>query len=156
MTEAHARCSECGTAMTLQPGDPVFGSSGALKVVLLHLPELVCVNQHRRFATADFPGRLLERVRGEEMAKLPAAAARGWLIKRYACGECGAKLRGESEEETFDFDIALEDLPPLRVEVTVPLARCAGCGKAQVRSLAGLRKLLAPAMAQAFRAAGLQ
>lgn len=143
--------------MTLQPVDPVFGEQGVLKVVLLQLPALACINQHRRFAMPDFPRLLIDRVVGEEMATLPAARARGWLFKRYACGGCGAKLRsGEGREETFDFDIALAELPPLRVEVTVPLYTCASCGKEQIRSLGKMRKLVPAAMAHAFRAAGLQ
>lgn len=157
MADTHAKCRQCRTAMTLQPVDPVFGEEGALKVVLMHLPLLICANQHKRFATPDFPRQLLERVSGEEMTKLPAAKADGWLVKRYACGGCGAKLQGgEAREETFDFDVALPELPPLRVEVTVPLEQCASCGKEQIRRLEKMRELLPAAMAHAFQAAGVR
>lgn len=157
MTEKQATCRQCRSAMTMQPVDPAFGEEGAVKVVLLQLPALICPNQHKRFVTAEFARQLLEHVSGGEMVKLPAANAEGWLVKRYACGGCGAKLESqESREETYDFDVALADLPPMRVEVTVPLEKCAACGREQVRKLTQLREQLPAAMAHAFQAAGLR
>lgn len=157
MTEKHAKCRQCQTAMAVHPVDPAVGEEGALKVVLLHLPALVCPNQHKRFVTPDFPRQLLDRVSGGEMANLPAAKTDGWLVKRYACGGCGAKLESaEGREETYDFDIALPDVPMMRVEITVPLEKCGACGMEQVRKLAALRELLPAAMAHAFQAAGLR
>lgn len=157
MTDKHATCRQCRSAMTVQPVDPVFGEEGALKVVLMHMPAMICPNQHKRFVSADFARQLLDRVSGENMAQLPAAKAEGWLIKRYSCDGCGAKLDGGGgREESYDFSIAFPELPPMRIELTVPLEKCGACGREQVRNLVALRENLPAAMAHAFQAAGLR
>ena len=157
MAESRARCTQCNAEMTLQPIDPVCGEHGVLKIVFIQLPALVCANAHRHFAVPDFPTLLLDRVAGEGLAKLPAAEKRGLFFKRYHCSACGAKLGGgETREEDFDSDITLEGLPPLRVELTAPLHRCASCGKEQVRSLERIRKLVPSAVTRALKVADLR
>lgn len=156
MTAASMTCKQCKTGMTLQPLDPVYGEQGAMKVTLIQLPALVCPNMHRHFAKRAFPLLLLDRVAGKDMETLPAGKKSGLLFKNYQCGTCGAALdKGAGREETFDFDVALEDLPPFRVELGLPLHKCTSCGKEQIRSLEEMQKLLPPAMAHAFKAAGL-
>lgn len=157
MAKTGATCEQCRAPMTLQPIDPVCGERGVLKVTLLQLPALVCPNMHMRFAVPDFPQLLLDRLAGEDMKKIPAGEKRGLLFKHYHCGACGGKLGdGKSREETFDFDIAVKELSPFRVELTVPLYACSACGKEQIRSLPEIKKLAGPALAQAFKAAGLR
>ena len=157
MAGTRAICTRCRAEMTLQPIDPVCGEQGVLKVILIHLPALVCPNVHRRFAVPDFPMLLLDRLAGEEVTKLPAGEERGLLFKHYHCSACGARLGGgEAREETFDFDIALKGLPPFRVELAVPLYRCASCGREQIRSLEKIRKLVPPATAHALKVADLR
>lgn len=156
MAATSTTCKQCGAGMSLQPLDPVCGEQGALKITLLRLPALVCPNMHRRFAMREFPIRLLERVAGRDMQELPAGKTSGLLFKDYHCGTCGAALeKGDGREETFDFDVTLEELPPFRVELTLPLHKCTSCGTEQIRSLDKMQKLAPPAMAHAFKAAGL-
>ncbi len=155
MAETRTICKLCRAEMTLQPIDPVCGKAGVLQVTLIQLPSWVCPNLHRRFAVPDFP-LLLERVAGEEMAKLPAGEKRGVLFKHYHCRACGAKLGdGEARTETFDFDVAFKGLAPFRVELDVPVYRCVSCGKEQMRSFQKMRQLMPPAMAHAFKVAEL-
>lgn len=156
MSATHATCSRCGTAMSVQPLDPVCGKHGILKVTIIHLPVLVCANVHRRFAGRDFHMRFLDRILGEELKKIPAADPRGFLFRRYHCGACGARLdRSAMYEGTFDCDIAIEELPGFRVELAVPVVRCGSCGREQVRSLQKIRQLAPRAFLRAFRAADL-
>jgi hypothetical protein len=156
MTAPSMTCKQCKSGMSLQPLDPACGEQGVLKVTLIQLPALVCPNMHRRFAMPEFPILVLERVAGKEMETLPAGKKSGLLFKNYHCGTCGAALdKGAGREETFDFDVTLEGFSPFRVELTLPLHKCASCGKEQLRALDEVQKLAPPAMARAFKAAGL-
>ena len=157
MAATSMTCKQCGSAMSLQPLDPAFGAKGALQVTLIHLPAWICPNMHRRFPMREFPVRLLERVAGRDMATIPAGKKSGLLFKNYHCGTCGAALaKGEGRQETFDFDVMLEGLPPFRVELAMPLYSCASCGKEQLHTLEDMQKLAPAAMAHAFKAAGLE
>jgi hypothetical protein len=156
MAAMHVACRECGAGMSVQPLDPVCGRHGILKVTIIHLPVLVCANVHRRFAGHDFHMRFLDRILGEELKKIPAANSRGFLFRRHHCGACGARLDGSAMyEETFDFDIAIGELPGFRVELAVPVVRCGSCGRQQVRSLQKIRQLAPRAFWRAFQAADL-
>lgn len=156
MTAASMACKKCKAAMSMHPIDPVCGEEGALKVTLIQLPAMVCPNTHRRFAMREFPLMLLERVSTKDLETLPAGKKSGLVFKSYQCGACGAALeKGAGREESFDFDVTLEALPPFRVEVATPLHKCTSCGKEQVRARDDIRKLLPAAMARAFKAAGL-
>lgn len=156
MTATSMTCKQCKTGMSLQPLDPVCGEQGVLKVTFIQLPALVCPNMHRHFATPEFPILVLDRVAGKDMETLPAGKKSGLLFKHYHCSACGAELdKGDGREETFDFDLTLEELPTFRIELTLPLHKCTSCGKEQIRSLDEMQKLAPPAMAHAFKAAGL-
>lgn len=156
MTATNMTCKQCKAGMSLQPLDPAYGEQGMLKVTFIQLPALVCPNMHRHFAMQEFPILLLDRVAGKDMETIPAGKKSGLLFKHYHCSACGAELeKGNGREETFDFDVALKDIPPFRVEMAVPLYKCSGCGKEQMRSLEEMQKLVPPAMAHAFKAAGL-
>lgn len=157
MNTASVACRQCKAAMSLLPIDPVCGEEGGLKVTLIHLPALVCPNTHRRFAMPQFPLKLLQHVSAKDIETLPEGKKSGFLFKRYQCGACGAALeKGAGREETFDFDVTLEALPPFRLELGAPLYKCTSCGKEQVRAREDLRKRLPAAMAHAFKAANLK
>lgn len=156
MTATGMTCKQCRAGLSLQPLDPVCGEQGGLKVTFIQLPALVCPNMHRHFATQEFPVIVLDRVAGKDMETLPAGKKSGLLFKHYYCSACGAELeKGKGREETFDFDVALQGLPPFRVEMAVPLHKCTSCGKEQVRTLEEMQHLAPPAIAHAFKAAGL-
>jgi len=142
MSTAAMACRVCKAEMALHPIDPVCGEEGALKVTLIRLPAMVCPNTHRRFAVSQFPILLLERLSGNDIDTLPAGTKSGLLFKRCPCGACGAPLAGAGREESFDFDVKLESLPPFRVQLATTLYSCTSCGKAQVRSRDDVRKPL--------------
>lgn len=157
MNTASVACRQCKAAMSLHPADPVCGEEGALKVTLIRLPALACPNTHRRFVNPEFPLTLLERVSGRDIGTLPEGKKSGLLFKSYQCGACGAALeKGAGRRETFDFDVALGELPPFRVELETTLYACSACGKEQLRARDEIRRLLPAAMARAFKAANLK
>jgi len=155
MGTAAMACKVCKAEMALHPIDPVCGEEGALKVTLIQLPAMVCPNTHRRFAMPQFPILLLDRIAGTDIDTLPAGKKSGLIFKHYQCSACGAALEAAGREESFDFDVTLENLPPFRVQLATQFYNCTSCGKAQMRSRDDVRKLLPAAMARAFKAARL-
>lgn len=151
------KCRLCEAEMRLQSVGEVSGEQGTLKITFPQLPALLCPNGHKRFAVPEFPMLLLDHLAGEDEAGLPAGEKRGLIFKEYHCGACGAKLGGgNSQVRTFGFDVGFKDVPAFRVELTAPVYKCSACGREQLRSLGEIQELTPPAMAHAFRAAGLK
>jgi len=118
------------------------------------MPVLTCQEGHRQFVSPEFPRWLVDHLMQEDETKLPSGREEGLLFKRYRCAECGAELGKTPERrETFGFDLALLDLDPFRVELTVPVYKCPACSREQLHSLKEVRSSTPQVLAAAFRAA---
>jgi hypothetical protein len=146
-------CSQCRRETTLTGLEPVSGAEKTLTVKLHGLPVLVCPSGHRQFAHPEFPIWLLEQIVEKDVPKLPAGEGKGMLFKKYHCS-CGAELPSRPDQQrTFPVEVSLRDLAPFRVELTVPVYKCAACGKAQAHSLKELQERAPAALAHAFQEA---
>ncbi len=128
-----------------------------MRVTLRVLPIHSCPAPHRYFVGQQFPIWLLNALVEEELAKIPGGTEKGLIFKKYACGDCGAALPSAAgEARAFSASLAWKETPGFAVDVSMPVFRCASCGREQVRSGAELAKLLPAALVHAFMAAGLK
>ncbi len=128
-----------------------------MRLELRAFPVFSCEAPHRYFLGQKFPIWLLNALLDGELPKIPAGTEKGLLFKKYACGGCGAVLPSTGAEPlTYSSALAWNDTPGFAVDVTVPVYRCAGCGREQARSGAELAKLLPVALVHAFKVAGLK
>ena len=162
MIKAGKPCPLCadrqGEAVPLQASTlaEFSGDEASLRITLRDMPALRCSHGHTYFARPDFPSWLMQHLVEEDEAKLPASHPRGLLFKRYACHDCGKDLaRTEDHRHSFDVPLAYPDVAPFRVQISMPVYRCTGCGKEQLHSLAELRKLTPAALVHAFKGAGI-
>lgn len=137
---------------------PAFsGDEAPLRLGVRGMPALQCAQRHTYFARPDFALWLMEHLLQEAAAKLPAGEARGVLFKHHSCRDCGKALAPrEDPRKAFELPVTYPELPPFTVEVSMPMFRCTGCGKEQMRSAAELGKLVPAALVHAFKAAGLK
>ena len=155
MAEANI-CRQCSAPMQLQSIGTVSGEDGILKVSVSDFPALVCERGHRHFIARDFPMKLLEKLADGEKTGLASSKKQGLLFKKYHCGKCGDPLGAEGEPRPFGFEVTISDAPQMRVEFTLPVYKCAGCGEQQVRDYGEVEGHVPAALAHGFQAAGLQ
>lgn len=150
------RCIQCRGETEITAVDAAAGEAKDLKIAVREMPVAACAKGHRQFVRPDFPRLLVEHLMDEDEAKLPAGQETGLLVKRYYCASCGAKLaRQPDHRHTFTIDVALAELSPFRVELTMPVYKCGKCEKEQLHSLKEIRKQTPEALAHAFQAAGI-
>jgi DNA-directed RNA polymerase subunit RPC12/RpoP len=57
------------------------------------------------------------------------------ILKKYLCGDCGKELAAKAERrQAFPHELRYEDLAPFKLQIEMPLYKCSGCGKEQLRS----------------------
>ena len=149
-------CKLCETPLGLKIISPVVGEEGVLKVSIADFPGLECERGHRQFISSDFPMQLLEQVTSGDKVGLPAGKKQGLIFKKYHCGKCGEPLGAEGEPRPFGFDVKIADATKMRVELAVPVYKCASCGQEQVREAGEIEGLAPAALAHAFQAAGIR
>lgn len=150
------RCIQCRGETAIAAVDAAAGEAKDLTIALKEMPVAACAKGHRQFVTPDFPRQLVEHLMDEDEAKLPAGQEKGLLVKHYLCASCGAELAPQPDHRhTFTIDVAIADLGPFRVELTMPVYKCSGCKTEQLHSLKEIRKHTPQALAHAFQAAGI-
>jgi len=150
------RCIQCRSETEITAVDAAAGEAKTLTIAVKEMPVAACARGHRQFVHPEFPLRLVEHLIDEDEVKLPAGEEKGLLVKHYHCAGCGAELAPQPDHRhTFTVDVALADLSPFRVELTMPVYRCPSCDKEQLHSLKEIRKYTPEALAQAFKAAGI-
>lgn len=149
-------CKQCGEPMRFRSIDSVTGEEGVLKISIAGFPTLECERGHRQFFARDFPIQLLEQVAADDRTGLPAGKKQGLLFKKYHCGKCGAQLTSESAPRAVGYDVKIADIPKMRVELTVPVYKCASCGQEQLRAAGEMEELAPVALAHVFQAAGIK
>jgi predicted RNA-binding Zn-ribbon protein involved in translation (DUF1610 family) len=146
-------CAMCRGATQLAAIGELVVEEGPLKLKVDGMPAAKCAKGHATPVHQDFLLWLLGGLR-ERQAGLPAAEAKGLLMKKYVCA-CGKELPAKTESRRgFPFDFAYEGTPAFKVELDMPVYKCPGCGKEQLRSADELRKAVTTAMVDVCDRAG--
>jgi hypothetical protein len=127
-------CARCSGACELKALPSVSGEDGPLKLTVLELPVFACAKNHNAPVHRDFMIWLIQEIRARE-AQIAAGKEEGMLFKKHLCGGCGKELAAKPERrQAFPHTLKYEDAPPFKLEIEMPLYKCTGCGKEQVRS----------------------
>ena len=133
------------------------GDEAPLRVTLRAMPALQCPTGHTYFVKRGFPLWLTNHLVGNDEPGLPSARSSGWLLRKYACAQCGASLGARPDHRySFWFDVAFEAGDAFAVELSMPVFRCAACGTEQLHSIERLRALTPAALVHAFKGAGIK
>jgi hypothetical protein len=115
-----------------------------------------CENGHRQFAHAKFAIKVLSHLTDVDGIKLPISNQKGRWFKRPVCSDCGASLEKEpSHQQAFRVDIPVAEASTFGIDLTMPVFRCRGCGKEQLRSRKEIQGRAPAALVRALRAAGI-
>ena len=127
-------CARCSGACELKMLPSVSGEDGPLKLNVLQMPVFGCAKNHNAPVHRDFMIWLIQEIRARE-AQIAAGKEQGMILKKHLCGGCGKELAPKPERrQAFPYTLKYEDLPPFKLEIEMPLYKCTGCGKEQVRS----------------------
>jgi hypothetical protein len=138
-------CAACKGPVTLQSIDEVSGESGPLLLTVRAMPALKCASGHAGPVHRDFLLWLMAELRERESG-LPAGEEKGLLFKKHLCA-CGKELPAKPERrQSWPFDLVYPDTAPFKVSLEMPVYKCPGCGKEQLRSQGEARKALSHAM----------
>ena len=133
------------------------GVEAPLRITLHGMPALECAQRHTFFVKPEFPLWLMNHLVDEDEKTLPAGDKTGLIFKSYLCHDCGKPLEAKPDHtHAFDLPLAFEGGDEFRVEISMPVFRCAKCGREQVHSLQDVRKLTPAALVHAFRGAGIR
>ena len=128
------RCAKCSGACELKALPSVSGEHGPLKLKVLEMPVFACPKNHKIPVHRDFMLWMIQEIRARE-AQIAGGKEEGLLFKKHLCGACGKELAAKPERrQAFPYELKYEELKPFKVEVEMPLYRCTGCGKEQIRS----------------------
>ena len=148
------RCARCSGDCELKTLPSVDGEDGPLKLTLLQLPVFVCAKNHQAPVHRDFMIWLIHEIRARE-AQIAAGKEEGMIFKKHLCGSCGKELAAKSERrQSFPYELGYEDLTPFTLQIEMPLYKCTGCGKEQIRSAKELHTRVPAAMVSVNDAAG--
>jgi DNA-directed RNA polymerase subunit RPC12/RpoP len=124
----------------------VSGEDGPLKLTLLELPVFACAKDHNAPVHGDFMLWLIREIRVRE-AQIAAGKEQGMILKKHLCGDCGKELSSRPERrQAFPYELKYEDLAPFKLEIEMPLYKCTGCGREQLRSTKDLHGHVPSAM----------
>ena len=124
----------CSGACALKTLAAVSGEDGPLKLSLQDLPVFACPKDHHTPVHRDFMLWLIQEIRVREGA-IAAGKEQGMIFKKHFCGACGKELPAKPERrQAFPHELKYEELAPFRLQIEMPLYKCAGCGKEQIRS----------------------
>ena len=129
-------CPMCSGTCELRTVPAVSGEDGNLKLTLRDLPVFQCAKNHKVPVHRDFMLWLIQEIRAREA--------------QVAAGK-GAK---PERRQAYPYDLKYEDLAPFKLEIDLPLYKCAGCSKEQIRSAKELHGHVPAAMVGINDAAG--
>ena len=128
------RCARCSGACELKALPSVSGENGPLKLTVLGMPVFACAKNHKLPVHRDFMLWLIQQIRARE-TQIAAGKEEGMIFKKHLCGECRKELASKPERrQAFPYELKYEDLAPFKLQIEMPLYKCTGCGKEQVRS----------------------
>jgi hypothetical protein len=139
-------CARCSGACELKTLASVSAEEGPLKLTLLEMPVFACPKDHKAPVHRDFMLWLIHEIRARE-AQIEAGKEEGMLFKKHLCGGCGKELAPKPERrQAFRYELKYEDLAPFSIQIEMPLYKCSGCGKEQIRSTKELHGKVPAAM----------
>jgi len=140
------RCARCSSACELTTLPLVSGEDGPLKLTLLGFPVFACAKDHKAPVHRDFMIWLIQEIRARE-AQIASGKEEGMIFKKHLCGACGKELASKAERrQAFPYELKYEDLAPFKLQLEMPIYKCTGCGKEQIRSTRDLHGHVAQAM----------
>ena len=140
------RCARCSSACELKTLPSVSGEDGPLKLTVLEMPAFACAKNHNAPLHRDFMVWLIHEIRARE-AQIAAGKEEGMVFKKHLCGDCGKELASKPERrQAFPYELKYEELAPFKLQVEMPLYKCTGCGKEQIRSTRDLHGHVAQSM----------
>ena len=140
------RCARCPGACELKTLPSVSAEDGPLKLSMLALPVFRCPKDHSAPVHGDFMIWLIQQIRAQE-GGIAAGKEEGILFKKHLCGSCGKELAAKSERrQAFPCELKYEELAPFRLDLEMPMYKCTGCGKEQIRSTKDLHARVPEAM----------
>jgi DNA-directed RNA polymerase subunit RPC12/RpoP len=149
-------CPTCRGEAELHSVTSASGREEPLAVTLRALPVQRCRHGHVHFTSVDFPLTVLEHLLKEDEKQLPAAEKKGFIFKKFQCAQCDRELLPEADHRhSFEVEMTLPDVKAFIVELSMPVYKCAQCGKEQLHSLDEIRDHTPGALARAFEAAGV-
>jgi hypothetical protein len=146
-------CPRCSNAVEMKALDRVSAEDVPLKLSVSGMPAAKCAKGHAAPIDRDFMLWLIQELKTRGGA-LPAGEAKGMLFKKYTCG-CGKELESKSHKrQSFALDLAYQGAPGFKAELDMPVYKCTGCGKEQLRSAKELQGHAAQVIAALNDAAG--
>jgi hypothetical protein len=140
------RCARCSGTCELKTLLSVSAEEGPLKLTMLGMPVFACAKDHKAPVHGDFMIWLIQQIRERE-SQIAAGKEEGLIFKKHLCGDCGKGLAAKSERrQAFSYDLKYEDLAPFNIQIDMPLYKCTGCGKEQIRSAKELHAQVPMAM----------
>ena len=128
------RCARCSGACEMKTLASVSAEDGPLKLSLSELPVFACAKNHKVPVHRDFMIWLIQQIREHE-PEIPAGKEEGMLFKKHLCGACGKELAAKPERrQVFPYELRYEELAPFSLQLDMPVYKCSGCGKEQIRS----------------------
>lgn len=147
-------CARCSGPCALKTLSSVSGEDGPLKLTVLELPVFACAKDHKAPVHRDFMIWLIQEIRARE-AQIAAGKQEGMVFKKHLCGDCGKGLSAKPERrQAFPYELKYEDLAPFKLLIEMPLYKCSGCAKEQVRSIKDLHGHVPSAMVEINDGAG--
>jgi hypothetical protein len=139
-------CPMCSGARALKALADLSAEHGPLKITLRDLPVLQCPKNHNAPVHSDFMLWLIQEIRARAGA-IAAGKEQGMLFKKHLCGDCGRELAAKPDRrQAFLYDLKFEELAPFGLAVEMPMYKCTGCGKEQIRSTKDLHSHAAGAI----------
>lgn len=152
-----AVCRQCNADTHATRVERVEGEDSGIRVALEGLTTVECTNSHKRFPTTEYPLQLIQALlKKDELVTAPFAVEKGLFRKHRHCPGCAKQLPGEATSTSSTrTEVALPDLPPVTVELAVPVYRCPGCGKEATLPEKDTARDIMQAVANAFRSANI-
>jgi hypothetical protein len=140
------RCARCSSVCELKTLPSVSGEDGPLKLTVLEMPAFACAKNHKAPLHQDFMLWLIHEIRARE-AQIAAGKEEGMIFKKHLCGDCGKELAAKpGRRQAFPYELKYEELAPFKLQLEMPLYKCTGCGKEQIRSTRDLHGHVAQAV----------
>jgi DNA-directed RNA polymerase subunit RPC12/RpoP len=148
------RCAKCSDANELKTLPSVTGLDGPLQLTVLEMPVFACAKKHKAPVHRDFMLWLIGEIRTRE-AQIAAGREEGMIFRKHLCSSCGKDLASKPERrQVFPYDLKYEELAPFKVQIEMPIYKCTGCGKEQIRSTKQLHDHVAQSVMGINDAAG--
>jgi len=150
-------CRQCNAPVEPLRLGRVEGEDSGIRIQLEGLPAIECANGHKRFPSAEFPLKFIEKMlESDELITAEPAVEKGLFRKHAHCPGCGRQLPEQSSgASAHQVRITLDEFEPVAVELAVPLFKCAGCGKQSTLVKKGVERGVMQAVANAFRSADI-